>query len=250
MIFVEFNKKMQDCNEQLFSKYNGKKSFVPYRSVNFNNHDNILLMGLNPAGEENHDDFTTFVDYIPSFSIKSPETEKSLKKMTYDKYFKGNYELFNRIKPKMYWINDDTLIASIKMNISPIDHKAFDNMIQNEKIKSQIILTFSDLFCIRQSKAKIVIDYLNQLDKEEVKKHVVNIMNQQIAFYQPKMIVITNVEASNYIREYFLEESQVYDTIKKDDITFIFSGMVTGQRALDRYSKIRLEHAIYQNWIR
>jgi len=60
-----------------------------------------------------------------------------------------------------------------------------------------------------------------------------------------KVIVIFNSKASEFLKKIFEINDKPLDTFSIfDDITFIYSSMYTGQRALDNYAKIRLAREI------
>ena len=60
-----------------------------------------------------------------------------------------------------------------------------------------------------------------------------------------KVIVIFNSKAYEFLKKIFEINDKPLDTFSIfDDITFIYSSMYTGQRALDNYAKIRLAREI------
>ena len=61
----------------------------------------------------------------------------------------------------------------------------------------------------------------------------------------PKVIVVFNSKASEHLKEIFgIPEVPVTTTNTVNGITFVYSSMYTGQRALDKYARLRLAREI------
>jgi hypothetical protein len=60
----------------------------------------------------------------------------------------------------------------------------------------------------------------------------------------PKVIVVFNSKASEHLKEIFDIQGPVTTTNTVNGITFVYSSMYTGQRALDKYARLRLAREI------
>ena len=154
--------------------------------------------------------------------------------------------------------------------------------IKIKKAKNGPYIIYGDLFYYADGKQdnirKTINNYINK-DTERNKKNdekkeenqnnlnkkIKEIIDIYIKFYEPKMIVITNAYASDLIKEALKSNSKIideecniknnkekeedYDAIeykndKNEEIPIIFSGMVSGGHALDKYSYIRIQNRI------
>lgn len=226
-----------------------KESYVNLRKL-YRSFDNVvLLMGLNPAGKEDHKDSDPFIDFFPIHEEDFSNSKDIIKEMTYSKYFKPNYELFKCINAKMYWVNNTETILKIRDKMKGSDKLSFDTWVEREKSKTGPLLIFSDLFHVREENAKVIKGTLDQItDNEIIMTQIKCIMDSQISYYQPTMIVVTNAYASEIIQKYYLHKKDLVDTLTHNGIVFLFSGMISGQGQIDRFSKIRLINAIKENW--
>ena len=79
--------------------------------------------------------------------------------------------------------------------------------------------------------------------------NIKKIIELNIAYYNPKLIVVTNAFASDLIETALLNEEsnknrEYEDVLYYKNIPIILSGMVSGRRIMDTYSRIRLEDRI------
>ncbi|PKL01066.1 MAG: hypothetical protein CVV56_02095 [Tenericutes bacterium HGW-Tenericutes-1] len=245
--YISANEENRKFNKVLFPT---KADYtVNLRKVNVDSEKVILLMGLNPAGDEEHKDCDPFIDYIPIFEEDFKLSQNAIKDMTYNKYFKPNYELFESINAKMYWLNDFENIMKVREKLDSNDRHTFDTIVENEKSKNGPMLIFSDLFHVRNKNAKNVKNDLELIkDNNQLIAQISCIIENQISYYKPNMIVVTNAYASEIIQKYYFRNEAFVDAMVHNEIVYIFSGMISGQRALDRFSRIRLEKAIKESW--
>jgi len=159
----------------------------------------------------------------------------------------------------MPWILFEDSIEMIKSISKKID-TSFEFDTDNKKD----LLIFADLIYYHDKKQKniekILKETYNKDERKELRNNVKNMILEHIEMFAPKLIVVTNAYASNLIYESFVaKENKKYDVKEeiKDDVIkernvppIILSGMVSGQRALDKYSYYRLKKRIsevYQN---
>jgi hypothetical protein len=130
----------------------------------------------------------------------------------------------------------------------------FENEVESPK---SVVPIFHDLYPVRHTKQKEFVkfledndDFCNSLDKA-TKNLIDGIM--------PEIIVIANAKASKLMQKIFFGKSEAEKKKlkgktkrtykfngKKTDM--IFSSMLSGQRALDTYSRSRLAREISETW--
>ena len=130
----------------------------------------------------------------------------------------------------------------------------FENEVESPK---SVVPIFHDLYPVRHTKQKEFVkfledndDFCNSLDKA-TKNLIDGIM--------PEIIVIANAKASELMQKIFFGDSEA-EKIKLNGETkrtyklngkktdMIFSSMLSGQRALDTYSRSRLAREISKTW--
>lgn len=79
--------------------------------------------------------------------------------------------------------------------------------------------------------------------------NIKKIIELNIAYYNPKLIVVTNAFASDLIKKAISNEEsnknrEYKDVLYYKNVPIILSGMVSGRRSMDTYSRIRLEDRI------
>ena len=79
--------------------------------------------------------------------------------------------------------------------------------------------------------------------------NIKKIIELNIAYYNPKLIVVTNAFASDLIETAVSNEEsnknkKYEDVLYYKNVPIILSGMVSGRRIMDTYSRIRLEDRI------
>ena len=233
----------------------------------------ILVLGINPAGDENSAEYDqNYLYYIPTITAKKGE------KRFYNKYFKPIYDLFDEAteqKIKWDWCNLED-IENIK---NEIDGQNFGKIekFYKESNKKEFTILSGDLFYYHETSQekfkKLLKKGINEnLDEKGEKqneknrkkflypqiKEILNIHIKKILDEGDlKLIYINNAYASDLIYESILEEpvkeseklptKKVYKFEYKNNvysIPILFGGMLSGQRAMDKYSKARLKKEI------
>ena len=233
----------------------------------------ILVLGINPAGDENSAEYDqNYLYYIPTITAKKGE------KRFYNKYFKPIYDLFDEVtkqKIKWDWCNLED-IENIKKEIDSEDLKKIEKFYKESNKKEFTILS-GDLFYYHETSQekfkKLLKKGINEnLDEKGEKqneknrkkflypqiKEILNIHIKKILDEGDlKLIYINNAYASDLIYESIREEpvkeseklptKKVYKFEYKNNVYLIpilFGGMLSGQRAMDKYSKARLKKEI------
>lgn len=230
-----------------------------------NNNKYILVLGINPAGDENSAEYEqNYLYYIPTITAKKGETR------FYNKYFKPIYDLFDEVteqKIKWDWCNLENI-----ENIDSQNSKKIEDFYKESNEKEFTILS-GDLFYYHETSQeefkKLLRKGLNgNLDKRGEKqneknrkkflypqiKEILDIHIKKILDEGDlKLIYINNAYASDLIYESIREEpvkeseksptKKIYE-YKNEKISILFGGMLSGQRAMDKYSKARLKEEI------
>jgi hypothetical protein len=102
---------------------------------------------------------------------------------------------------------------------------------------------FHDMYPVRHTSQKEFVAFL--YSAPDLKKELDDANKAFLKEAAPKFIVVFNSKASEYVKEMFelsTEPISTYDTV--NEMTFVYSSMCTGQRALDKYAKVRLAREI------
>ena len=102
---------------------------------------------------------------------------------------------------------------------------------------------FHDMYPIRHTNQKEFEAFLNSVP--DLKKELDDANKALIEQAAPKVIVVFNSKASQHLKEIFgILEVPFTTTDKVNGITFVYSSMYTGQRALDKFARSRLAREI------
>ena len=206
--------------------------------------DCVLVIGLNPAGDEedatNEEDDRTYL-YSLKKSIKS--------KYVYNKYYKPIYELMNDIfdnGAKWHWCNKswDILSKEIEHSIEYFKNKKFLDVIHEEYLKhqnSKVSIYIGDMFYYHETSSKKLllkksISY-PQYCKEMLELHIESLIE---AGKSIKFVYINNSQVSQWLCDGEIKTFTIFGDRK---IPVFFGGMLSGGR-MDLFSKKRLVHEI------
>lgn len=270
---AELTMKILEISENDKGNYNriDKNGFKINECKNKNN-KYILVLGINPAGDENSAVYEqNYLYCIPTITAKKEE------KRFYNKYFKPIYDLFDEVteqKIKWDWCNLEN-IEDIK-NKDSQNSKKIENFYKESHEKEFTILS-GDLFYYHETSQeefkKLLKKGLNKkLDKQGEKQNEKNrkkflypqikeILNIHIKKILDEgdltLIYINNAYASDLIYESIREEpvkeseklltKKEYEFEYKNNvysIPILFGCMLSGKRAMDKYSKARLKKEI------
>jgi hypothetical protein len=130
----------------------------------------------------------------------------------------------------------------------------FENEVESPK---SVVPIFHDLYPVRHTNQKEFVKFLE--DNADFRKKLDEATKNLIDGIMPDIIVIANAKASELMQKIFFGESEA-EKIKlkrKTKCTYrlngqktemIFSSMLSGQRALDTYSRTRLAREISKTW--
>jgi hypothetical protein len=102
---------------------------------------------------------------------------------------------------------------------------------------------FHDMYPVRHTNQKEFEAFLKSAP--DLKKELDDANKAFLKEAAPKVIVVFNSKASEYIKELFgIHELSITTTNTITEMTFVYSSMYTGQRALDKYARMRLAREI------
>jgi len=157
------------------------------------------------------------------------------------------------------YINDN-LIVELKNEQARMhkNHPYFEAAIKFFKkdvgIQELEIPVFHDLYPVRHTNQKEFVQFVEHEENKEFREKLDKATKNLIDGIMPDIIVIANAKASELMQKIFFGESESKgETLrpykfngKKTDM--IFSSMLSGQRALDTYSRSRLAREISETW--
>ena len=134
----------------------------------------------------------------------------------------------------MFWTTDDAYLTEIS-NAYPEHREEWKECYETERKKdTDLILVFADLFYRDEGAQKNVTDCLKE-DRKGMLEKVDEIIKLYIDFYKPKLVVVTNADASDYIYESQYCKRRVRKAEKEmtlnynaNDIKFLFSVAIHG----------------------
>lgn len=251
-------------------KYNHSKNFLmdiePNEKV-------VLAMGINPGGGSEiikHSEVTKdSIFFIKDEDLKDEE-KNSLKifnncyVFTHG-YHKANYQIFKKINAKAHWAKEGYLSADeiCKMVKNSAEYNGIDfksseiekitqvirrmQKIEGEKNDGPYVM-FGDLIWYSDGIQANLKKSL-RMEKSNFYENIKKIMELNIAYYNPKLIVVTNAFASYLIKKALINEKSnknrdYEDVLYHKNVPIILSGMVSGRRSMDTYSRARLEDRI------
>lgn len=248
-MLVDYEEKCLPPKEAIFKGRIGKK--------------NILVLGLNPAGNEQdvdrEKDCKIFLNYV---KYKEEGKEQELRgKLVNNGYFKPIYNLVNEVykknekdedKANFLWQNSK--FDEIKKEIEKIEDEKNIKILEKHfnELKREYTILIGDLFYYHQTSSKDFIKKINDKD-EDFHKNVRDMLDLHIKKVLSKgktleFILINNARASEYIIEALPEQKDSdtcyrYTYNKDNKIPIFFSGMLSNGGE-SKYGKQRLINEI------
>lgn len=210
----------------------------------------ILFVGLNPAGDENTvqgEKTNVGKTYFYSFE------DKDINPLGhgYNKYFLPIYRFANNVtgnKAKWPWCLKkwEEIEKTIDQDDALEPHKrSIKNLYDESKVQRPFVIYVADLFYYHDTNSKAVIELFEKncnedsrpsICEEILKMHIdlLKKHNKEILF-----VYVNNAKASKWLsKNRDITYAEIYN------VPVFFGGMLSGQRALDTYSKKRLENEI------
>ena len=121
------------------------------------------------------------------------------------------------------------------------------------------IPVFHDLYPVRHTKQKEFVQFIKHKENKEFREKLDEATKNLIDGIMPDIIVIANAKASELMQKIFFGESEAEKIKLKGETKrtyrlngkktdMFFSSMLSGQRALDTYSRSRLAREISETW--
>lgn len=232
--------------------------------------NNVLVMGINPGGgnkvicrKEKTKNSILFLENLTKEEEKELKIFNGVYVYTYG-YHKANYNLFTRINAKAHWAMNGYLENSeIEKMIRNVVNEPYDNKKQNiinmirkmqkeerektrGKCKKDVYVLFGDLLWYSDGKQKNIEKAINI---ENINEDIKRIMELNIEYHNPKLIVITNAKASHLVEDALKNEKENINRTHRDVLIYkntpiILASMVSGKRPMDTFSQERLKERI------
>ena len=134
--------------------------------------------------------------------------------------------------------------------------KFFINEVESPK---SVVPIFHDLYPVRHTKQKEFVQFIKHKENKEFREKLDEATKNLIDGIMPDIIVIANAKASELMQKIFFGESEAEKIKLKGETKrtyrlngkktdMFFSSMLSGQRALDTYSRSRLAKEIIETW--
>ena len=132
----------------------------------------------------------------------------------------------------------------------------FENEVKNPK---SVVPIFHDLYPVRHTNQKEFVQFIEHEENKEFREKLDEATKNLIDGIMPDIIVIANAKASELMQKIFFGKSEPEKIKLKGETkrtykfngkktVMIFSSMLSGQRALDTYSRSRLAREISETW--
>lgn len=210
--------------------------------------DGILIFGMNPAG----DDTTAKAEQNPNYFylnyiIDSPTGK--IKEITNNTYFKPIYNSLSKItnyNVKWDWCNLNW--QDIEINLK--NDRFTQNEIQqvqdfyDKHKKKKYTIYIGDAWYIHMTKQSDFVKWIDDNKRSIHIKEMLDLHIDEISKYSElKAIYVNNATLSHWVSEAF-NINPLLSVYRYKNIPILFGCMLSGQRAMDDFSKIRLENEI------
>lgn len=194
--------------------------------------DCVLVLGINPAGDEKDAQNARAKRAKPYlFSLENggyPE-------LTYNAYFGKIYKFVNEVLDeggKWSWCNKSREQIESLFNNDPAILDEYD-----KNKNKRYVIHVGDIFYYHQTNSKYII---GMLENKDIHFEVFKILKEHIEYLKNhnrriKFIFINNATVSNWLTNWTYKTFELVD-----GVPVFYGGMLSGQRAMDNYSKERL----------
>jgi len=214
----------------IWQRYGKNQQLVPLLLPRIDTNVDVLFLGMNPSHRlewiknqinQNPNEFNNFtIDELFSWDANS-----IFKKMPYIKLMEEKA----RTQDKLYYGALEKFTRECQ----------FENW------------THLDLFLIRETEQNQLIkliqydeksNYINEFGQQQV-----NLFKQALDKINPKFIVVNNATTSVFLSKFLVGEKITQTKIIYKNIPVFLGGMLSGQRSMDRFSRLRLINEIKQS---
>ena len=260
MLFEKFDKRIEEINLNLFEDYDAgseitKDSLGSRTRAKINgNQKSILVININPNPKGDSKDSDNGKSphpliYVPEIYDENLRKYLEQQKLTWNS-FKSPYDLVAD-KVKMFWTTDDKYKEEIG-EYYPEYKEIFEKCYKEESEKeTNLVLVFAELFYLCERTQTNVIKHLNK-NKENTLSKIDEIIKLYIEYYNPKLIVITNMGASRLVyksqntqdKSMKNMENEIMISYNGNKIPCLFSKMLFGQWRATNTEKEKLKQRI------
>jgi hypothetical protein len=210
--------------------------------------NNVLVLGLNPSEggnkrPENGAKYNIF-NHIPNkkrSDEESIEVIKEVQDLTYSKYFRPYVDYFANLEVPYYplWYNESYLntILSDSKHSNVLTDKVKSHMRIYSKADNKKYIIFADLVQYALTDSKPIIQALNDDARANMVKEFIL---ELIDYLKPKLILSANAAVSHFLCKNLGGTTDNCTHVKYNDTTIFLASMLTGQRAMDVFSRNRL----------
>lgn len=204
----------------IWKKHGSKQKLIPLQVAEFKLDAELLIIGMNPS-------------FNMRWIDKQLKSKLGLNALTCDLLFKWET---NELDKRLECIK--TFEANAQQDYK-IYFKAFDQFTKDCNLKNWNHL---DLFLMRETNQKEALKDVGYTNNKKMLnafgESQIELFKLTIEKLNPKAIVILNATASTIISTHLTSKSVTKATYK--NIPVFLAGMLSGQRAMDRYAKQRL----------
>lgn len=253
MSFNVCKEKAKEISNEIYKKLHNsedkfdKKFFIEYPDIENLKTKDIkfaLVLGLNPSSSgENNNSNPNLFGYIPEKYRENSEQDILIrndlisKRLVYQPYFKTFVNELIKIDYNPIWYNK-TYTKNIIGN--------YQNLISNEQMeyikhfndydRNHKYIIYSELIHYAETNSKKIIGLI---EDQEICKLINTYLEALIDYLKPDFIISANATVSHYLIKHFNENLFCTDFMIEGRKVFLGS-MLTGQRAMDIYSRERL----------
>jgi len=261
MLFEKFDKKIEEINHNIFENFYSDHKITKgelgrrTRAKITGNKKSILVININPnpkgdSKDCNNKNSTHPLIYVPETYNENLRKHLEKEKLIWNHSFKGPYDLVAN-KVKMFWATDDKCKEEIG-NCYPEYKEIWEECYKEESEKdTNLILVFAELFYLCERTQKNVLKHLNK-NRESSLSKIDEIIRLYIEYYNPKIIVITNMGASRLVYKSQNPHDKSMKNMKNEmmilhngnEIPCLFSKMLFGQWRANNSEKEDLKQRI------
>lgn len=227
---MKFNQQYNSKAIEIWRRFNSPHSRAPLLIPDCHADLDMLIIGMNPSFRVAH-------------LWKQLSTHDKLRKYTIDQLFNWNNgdDLEQRLDDLVDWENH--VLRNDKQYYKPVDMFVKDC---GYKRWAHI-----DLFLMRETKQKVALNLVAYNERNsslnEFGLAQVELCVEAISLLKAKIVVVANATASAILSRSISKSTHSITYADHMGIPIYFGGMLSGQRALDRFSKQRLIDQIQSN---
>lgn len=239
--FIEQTKKAirEDCSDLL--------NRLGRVSVNYSRKrgkiEGILVLGLNPAGDES----TVKIESVPDYLYLNYVPNAKLPNFTNTNYFKVIYNVLNQAtgdNAKWDWCNLPLDEIVRRMSRNPGWEQSEEAILDfyNKERSKRFTVFCGDMFYLHMTSQKDFLECINP-DSAYIKDMLdLHIDELESIGVNIKMIYTNNACVSDFVENALRskEESVIDYNYNNKKYKIVLGAMLSGQRAMDRYSRFRL----------